>query len=275
MIKLCPHCKIQIEYINNRQFGAHIGNCKLNPNYNKPIKHELLEYNFNCLKCNNEYKLELSLNNYNKENYKKYCSRSCANSRIITNEHKLKTSNTKLNGCCKVYFLNCTFCNNLFTHKKNTKKYCSKMCNIQHKKDTGFYIKNAQLGGLKSVTINNIRSKNEIYFAELCINYFNNIECNKQIFNGWDADVIIHDIKYAVLWNGKWHYEKLTKKHSVKQVQNRDNIKLKEIIKYGYTPYVIKDMGKYNLKFVEEKFKLFLVAIAGFEPTSFKNEICI
>lgn len=97
-----------------------------------------------------------------------------------------------------------------------------------------------------------------MYFAELCEKHFKNIDCNKQIFNGWDADVIIHDIKYAVLWNGVWHYKKITKKHSVKQVQNRDKIKEKEIRIYGYTPYIIKDMGKHNKEFVEKEFKKFL-----------------
>jgi len=95
-------------------------------------------------------------------------------------------------------------------------------------------------------------------FCTLCEQYFNNVEHNKSIFNGWDADVIIHDIKYAILWNGPWHYKKLNKKHSVEQVQNRDNIKINEIIKYGYTPYIIKDLGKYKESFVQEKFDEFL-----------------
>jgi hypothetical protein len=77
---------------------------------------------------------------------------------------------------------------------------------------------------------------------------------NEPIFNGWDADIIIEDYKIAVLWNGKWHYEKITKKHSVAQVQNRDKIKIKEIIKTGYTPYIIKDMGRENKEFVIEEF---------------------
>ena len=29
--------------------------------------------------------------------------------------------------------------------------------------------------------------------------------------------------------------------------------------KYGYIPYVIKDMGKYNKAFVEQEFELFLL----------------
>jgi len=103
------------------------------------------------------------------------------------------------------------------------------------------------------------RSKNEIYFAELCKEKFQNVKTNEPIFNGWDADVILPDQKIAILWNGKWHYQKITAKHSVKQVQNRDQIKQKEIEKAGYKIYVVKDLGKYNKDFVKEEFKKFLV----------------
>jgi hypothetical protein len=78
------------------------------------------------------------------------------------------------------------------------------------------------------------------------------------MFNGWDADVIIEDIKTAILWNGKWHYEKIKKEHSVEQVQNRDKIKLMEIENMGYKSYVIKDLGKANKEFVEKEFKKFI-----------------
>ena len=84
------------------------------------------------------------------------------------------------------------------------------------------------------------------------------VEHNKPIFNGWDADVIIHDIKVAVLWNGRWHYEQIKKSQSVAQVQNRDKIKIGEIERAGYTPYVIKDMGKASEKKVNTEFETFL-----------------
>lgn len=101
-------------------------------------------------------------------------------------------------------------------------------------------------------------SKNEIEFCKLCEEYFDNVKHNESIFNGWDADIIIEDIKFAVLWNGPWHYKQITKSHSVKQTQNRDKIKVKEIEECGWTPYIIKDMGKANKDFVKEKFDEFL-----------------
>ena len=116
------------------------------------------------------------------------------------------------------------------------------------------------LGGRHSVEIqgDKRRSKNEIEFCKFCEEYFDNVKHNECIFNGWDADVIIKDIKFAVLWNGPWHYKQITKSHSVKQIQNRDKIKIKEIKESGWTPYIIKDMGKANKDFVKEKFDEFL-----------------
>ena len=83
---------------------------------------------------------------------------------------------------------------------------------------------------------------------------------NEPMFNGWDAP----DFKLAILWNGKWHYESIAG-HSVRQVQNRDAIKAKEIASCDYTLYVIKDMGKHNKTFVEKEFDIFL---------KFVDELC-
>lgn len=106
-----------------------------------------------------------------------------------------------------------------------------------------------------SQSLNN-RSKNEIAFCEKCEEYFckENVLHNEPIFNGWDADVILPQYKLAILWNGPWHYRKITLKHSVKQYQTRDRIKIHEIQNCGYIPYVIKDSGGYNMKKVNEEF---------------------
>jgi hypothetical protein len=74
----------------------------------------------------------------------------------------------------------------------------------------------------------------------------------------WDSDVILPKEKIAVLWNGVWHYKKIHSNHSLKQVQTRDKIKLDAIKRTGYTPYIIKDMGKEDLEFVKEQFDIFI-----------------
>ena len=87
--------------------------------------------------------------------------------------------------------------------------------------------------------------------------FFLQITTNEPYFDGWDADVIIHSEKTAILWNGIWHYKQIAKTQSLNQVQARDKIKTAIIYKYGYIPYVIKDMGKYNKAFVEQEFEIF------------------
>lgn len=151
---------------------------------------------------------------------------------------------------CKEYI--CEVCNKKFTALAK-KKTCSHECEM--------ILKNAgaRKGGLKSAKVQSKerRSKNEKLFAELCKKDFDNVLTNEPMFNGWDADVILLNEKIAVLWNGKWHYEEIKKKGSLKQIQNRDKIKMSEIIKAGYKPYIIKDMGKYKPSFVMEEYEKF------------------
>jgi hypothetical protein len=79
------------------------------------------------------------------------------------------------------------------------------------------------------------------------------------MFNGWDADVIIPSHKLAILWNGPWHYRKITVKHSIEQVQTRDRLKQVEIENCGYTCYIIKDIkGNADLNKVNAEFSAFL-----------------
>lgn len=176
----------------------------------------------------------------------------------------------------KAEYHNCEYCDKPFLRKiKNGSRYCSRkcgtdsqrkriklncsFCNKEFERNPGSMNSKSGLYFCCKECMDSFRrSKNEIYFYELCSDVFNNLDNNEPIFNGWDADIIIHDIKVAVLWNGIWHHKKITDKHSVKQVQNRDKIKIKEIIKYGYEPYVIDDFGKHNKLYVEEKFNEFI-----------------
>lgn len=106
------------------------------------------------------------------------------------------------------------------------------------------------------------RSKSEIYLEELCKKDNLNIKCNSQLFNGWDCDIALMDYKIAILWNGPWHYQECGGKHSLLQTQSRDKIKLKEIIKAGWQPYIVEDRkGKFKESFVQDNFnniKLFI-----------------
>ena len=239
-----------------------------------------------CVKCQNEYQTFLKIKKYNKspkrclycsreieysKRANKFCSQSCAasynNSRRVLSAHtKEKISKSicriqtpKIQTCLKcgsTYFSNTPGSSN---------KFCSKSCIDYYQTHRyEFLSESTRLklseAGRKSASIQakNRRSKNEQYFYELCNEYFNEVKHNEPIFNGWDADVIIVDIKYAILWNGPWHYKQIKNGSSVKQIQNRDDIKVKEIIKCGYTPYIIKDMGKHDKSFVKTEFDKFI-----------------
>jgi hypothetical protein len=175
-----------------------------------------------------------------------YCSRACANKRPMTAEVR-----SKIRAGLKreLKQIECINCNQLTSNAK----FCSRSCKTIYQNNKGY----ASIAGRASARSRVKRSKNEIYFSELCSRTFGDSINNVPMFNGWDADVVVPSLKVAVLWNGPWHYRKLTQKHSVEQVQNRDAIKLKEIIRAGFIPYVIRDNGRFNKTFVESQFKIF------------------
>ena len=176
-----------------------------------------------CIECGVNYTISLTAsNNYKCNNCKdKFITKQCKNCNLVFKISPISRQNT-----------------------------CSKQC------CTALRRIGAIKGGKISAQKNNRRSKNEILFANMCAE-LGDILTNIPLFKGWDADVILPKYKIAVLWNGVWHHKKITSKHSVKQVQNRDKIKIKEIISAGYTPYIINDMGSENSEFVVEQFNIF------------------
>jgi len=154
--------------------------------------------------------------------------------------------------------LECQFCGEKFIIKwnKRNQKFCSISCSMKFRMSDQKNIEFMRKVGQNSSYYQymNRRSKNESYFSELCKKEFENVSLNEQLFNGWDADVILQDYKIAILWNGNWHHKKICKGHSLEQVQNRDKIKIKEIENCGYISYVINDYGKYDRNFVEKEF---------------------
>jgi len=228
----------------------------------------------NCENCNKLFKRQICQIKKCKNNF---CSRSCNATFTNSNRGPMKEeSKQKLREYYKnnprktinnpkktnnhVIFLDskkCYECGTIFeynihssTGKYREINYCSNKCIGKV---------GGRIGGKISAALNVRRSKNEIYFADLCIELLGEKEVltNEPMFDGWDADVIIPKYKLAILWNGIWHYQKVRHKHSLEQVQSRDRIKAKIIEKYDYELYIIKDMGRYNKKFVTEQFNIF------------------
>jgi len=205
-----------------------------------------------CKKCGKQFKKQQK---EIKKHPNHFCSHSCSASYNNTKRIKKKFVKKEI----ILHTKECEYCKNEFTTTSRT-IFCSRCCRIKNNNKSQPKLSFSECGRRSVAKQKETRrSKNEKLFFKLCQNYFKDVKSNEPIFNGWDADVIIEDIQVAILWNGKWHYEKITEKHSVKQVQNRDNIKIKEIENYGYTPYIIKDMGKFNEKFVKEQFENFLL----------------
>ena len=163
-------------------------------------------------------------------------------------------------GGAKPLIENCEKCGGAIEDPTQEKRYCH-LCYSEFKKEHGVKI------GRISAAIQVRRSKNEVYFAELCKSKFVNVLCNEPYFDShrgkWDADVILPNHKMAVLWNGPWHYKKITQAHNLEQVQTRDKIKLDVIAKNNFTAYVVQDMGKHNPKFVEQEFEKFMKFVEG------------
>jgi hypothetical protein len=157
--------------------------------------------------------------------------------------------------------INCRMCQKEFKPRATLIKCCSLKCSQEVLRTPEYRqnaIKNGQKAGKISAQKQSRRSQNEIYFSELCLEYFT-ITTNETFFDGWDADVIIHSDKMAVLWNGIWHYKQISKTQSLKQVQARDKVKTAIIEKKGYAPFVIVDMGKHDKNFVDQEFAAFLL----------------
>lgn len=277
-------CLCGKEFNNSQSFNGHKAHCKIHlKSTGKLEQRELLQKEF--IKIGHEASAEKAAEKRNnaikqwvlekhscekcgkvmteKFGSGRFCSRKCANSRQHTTETKNRISaGVKANSSSSsvagnhlsakheyYYFPNyCVICGKALSYEDRHRKTCSEEC-LQKR-----FLQMGQTSYFTKVK----RSKNEIEFCRLCEDYFSDVEHNIPLFNGWDADVIIHDIKYAILWNGIWHYEKVTPNHKIEQVKNRDKLKLEEITANGYVPYIIKDMGQYNPEFVKAEFEKFI-----------------
>lgn len=129
--------------------------------------------------------------------------------------------------------MTCVQCGAQFTApaKGNLRKTCSLACLGVSRK----------LSGIKSSQTRCIRSRDEIRLFELCSELWRSVRHNESLVDGWDADIIVDDIKVAVLWNGPWHYRKLFASHSLDQVQTRDRHKRAALEAAGWRVMVFED----------------------------------
>lgn len=134
----CKYCKEMFAFSNKSEKANHSRWCEYNPKRNdtltladsirksKDLKYgKKQSYNVNCYKCNKDFQvIEREFSFPIKEKY--FCSRICANSRIITDEHKAKTSKKLTKN--KLIHKMCLQCNVFFSTKRKNCKYCSLSC---------------------------------------------------------------------------------------------------------------------------------------------------
>ena len=237
------------------------------------FKMKLYEANsITCKQCGNPHE-------YKKRN-NKFCSRTC--SAIFNNTGKKHSEQTKekikktlsIKNNIKEhqidvkykniekYDLNpksCLVCRNKIEYDKRKNKSCdNEMCRktIQ------------SIAGRTASSYIKKRSKDEIELFELCQSLNILIYPNEIIADGWDADITFPDLKIAILWNGPWHYKEMNmKNHSLKQVQNRDKLKIKLFESLGWKVLIFED--RYYTP--ESAFEIVkeMVGVMGIEPTSF------
>lgn len=188
---------------------------------------------------------------YSKRNYK-FCSRSCMgtfNNRLrlsngysqpATYSDKQRIRDEKIREDKRTQYMSspkkCDVCSSILPYDIRHRKTCSQECYGV------LNLENSRKGGLKSAQKMTRRSKHEIEFYELCVSYFDKVEHNVNMFDGWDADVLIHDLKLAVSWNGDWHYVEMPfSKQSLLQVQTRDAYRDKKINENGWKHHIIED----------------------------------
>lgn len=273
-IKLnCGFCNAEVI----KDFNYYKNQIKRNENY-KPFcsracvsNYQTKKISVNCFGCNI---LVVKTNAQFKESIRHFCTSECSNKHRLKNTTKIVHC-SKCNETCELLLYsssalcyNCRELQEYWKPKKPTKKLLNciscptQMYGFKDRKYCDDCLRLAMSkGGRNSAAAQGRRSKNEIHFADLCIQKFTHVLTNEPIFESkygnWDADVIIPEFKVAILWNGAWHYEQIHKGSSVKQVQARDKIKLDVIESNGYISYIIKDMGKHNKTFVQAEFNKF------------------
>lgn len=202
----CPFCKKKWRTYKHG-FTQHLNKCRFNPNNPNCVK----EFTVCCEKCGIEYTVKCTSSNYNNGYYRHCCSSECAHKRKLSDESKRKISESlyKTLGTTPKIQANCAKCGKPISNTGKT-GWCINCIRSNHKEYIELFPlsddakKKLSLAGRKSAELQSEvrRSKGEIEFCNLCESTFNNVEHNVPIFNGWDADIIVHDIKYAILWNG-------------------------------------------------------------------------
>ncbi len=201
---------------------------------------------YKCLRCNITF---------NSRDKRKFCSRTCSTTFNNSNRNVSDLQKEKTSQSLERYYMEnahhgkinttvtkvCPHCGDSFT-KRNVKGVITKYCSPQCATSSDEHKLHCRKAGQKSARTRVIRSKDERHLFDLCASHFQSVDHNQPLVDNWDADIVIHDIKTAILWNGPWHRIQMPhKNHSLSQVQTRDRIKVRELTNAGWNVIVFED----------------------------------
>lgn len=212
-------CNAKLECDKYGDWKSILEEANLPSYYNEPKEVECTACNIKFIKRIAQIKRTGSGNHF--------CSKSCSakynnSRREMTEEHKKNISNGlkkyaeekfvipfKLINASKI----CEGCKKEFEYDNiddPNRKYCGKKCGRKY---------GGKKGGTVSASKQKKRSKAEMLFADMCMDHFgkDDILMNESLFedkngNFWDCDIYIKSLKIAILYNGIWHYKKVTDK---------------------------------------------------------------
>ncbi len=193
----------------------------------------------------------------------RFCAKACAASFATSKgraEISAKTSAT--NTAKHTRIIACAGCGEQFRAPRKRSRYCARACTPQRNRTAAQY---SAMGRRSAASVPR-RSRGEIALAELCSAQGWTITTNDPIFSGWDADILIHDLRIAVHYDGPCHRRKIYQGQSLDQIQTRDRIKRRQVRSHGWTNHTIADDGSYSAAFVRAQFAR-LVSVAERKET--------
>lgn len=216
-----------------------------------------------CSFCQNDFSMrrsEIKKKKKKSKSGKIFCCRVCASksNTFRSQETKNKISKALLAKEAKkakrLKINTCRVCHKEFP-SFNLRKICSEDCRTIFRIDIG------RKGGSRTSTLpfhKRARGLNEKAFLEKLKLHFTDILTNKRMFDGWDADIIIPELKLAIHWNGIFHYKPVFGQELFDNVVKKDSLRYAAIEKEGYSNYIIEDLGSQDSRKVEEEYCKFL-----------------
>ena len=218
----CKYCGKEFE--KPQSLSAHLGHCEMNPNrkirsredilnsakksaltakknriVNDPYRYLLKQFALKCEKCGQEYEILSTQYKIDKGEYKRFCSKKCAHSRVQTTSINLKRS-LALKGRShddqqKHYI--CKYCGASFLYKvSNSRLYCCPDCKNKYLVEKVY----PKMGGYREASG---RSKHGYYKGIKCDSVY---ELSYLIYNlDHNIDIKRCSKVYEYSYNGKRH----------------------------------------------------------------------